>query len=105
MAQTLATLRAEAQGRANQENKTLVSTADWNRYVNEALSELYDFVISVNPHYYVKSFPFTLASVNTLDLTTVTNPTFYKLRGVDYFLGTGAQPMSVRPFNFQERNR
>ena len=33
---TLASLRAEAQQRANQENKTLVATSEWNRYVNLA---------------------------------------------------------------------
>lgn len=107
MAQSLANLRAEAQQRSNQENKTLVSTAEGTRYVNEAISELYDLIVTLNPHYYVKSYPFTLSSVNTLDLTTVSSgsSTFYKLRGVDYFLSTSQQPMTVTEFNFQERNR
>jgi hypothetical protein len=104
MAQTLAQLRAEAQQRSNQENKTLVATADWNRYINEAIAELYDLVLSVNPHYYVSNSSFTLTSLNTLDLTTLT-PTFYKLRGVDYLPSANGQPVTVHPFNFLERNR
>lgn len=104
MAQTLANLRLEAQQRANQENKTLVATSEWNRYINEAISELYDLVIAVNPHYYVRSFPFTLSSVNTLDLTTLTGG-FYKLRGVDYVPSAVGRAITLHPFNFAERNR
>ena len=101
MPQSLSTLRAEAKQRANQENKTLVSDAEWSRYTNEAISELYDKVIGVNPHYYVSTANFTLTSSNSVALSTLTN--FYKLRGVDYLIG--ARPMNVRPFNFAERNR
>jgi len=104
MAQTLANLRLEAQQRSNQENKTLVSTSEWNRYINEAIAELYDMVLSVNPHYYVRSFPFTLSSVNTLDLTTLTGG-FYKLRGVDYLPSTTTYAVTLHPFVFAERNR
>jgi len=101
---TLAQLRAEAQQRSNQENKTLVATADWLTYINEAIAELYDLIITANPHYYVSQIPFTLASVNTFDLTTATG-SFYKLRGLDYLPSGAAYPVTVNPLNFQERNR
>lgn len=101
MPRTLLQLRTEAQQRANQENKTLVGTAEWDRYLNEAISELYDLVIASNPHYYVSSANFTLTSSNQVALSTLTN--FYKLRGVDYQMGT--RPLTVRPLNFAERNR
>lgn len=104
MAQTLAQLRAEAQQRSNQENKTLVATPDWNRYINEAIGELYDVIVAVNPHYYVSSAAFTLTAVNTFALTGLA-PIFYKLRGVDYLPSATGQPVTVHPFNFQERNR
>jgi hypothetical protein len=104
MAQILSQLRAEAQQRANQENKTLVATADWNRYINEAIAELYDVIIAVNPHYYVSSTSFTLTATNSFALTSAT-PTFYKLRGVDYLPSATGQPITVHPFNFLERNR
>lgn len=103
-AQTLANLRLESQQRSNQENKTLVATSEWNRYINEAIAELYDLVIAVNPHYYVRSSPFTLSSVNTLDLTTLTGG-FYKLRGVDYLPTTNGRAGTLHPFNFAERNK
>lgn len=102
MARTLAELRAEAQQRCNQENKTLVATADWNRYINEAIAELYDEIVASYPHYYNSSFAFSLSSSNLLALSGVTG--FYKLRGVDY-LTTPSRPVSVRPYNFQERNK
>lgn len=101
MAQSLAQLRAEAQQRSNQESKTLIATAEWNRYTNEAISELYDLIVSSHPHYYVSSVNFALTSSNQLALSTLTN--FYKLRGIDYLVGT--RPLNVRPFSFAERNR
>jgi len=101
---TLAQLRASAQQRANQENKTLVSTSEWNEYVNLAISELYDLIVATNPHFYVSSSAFTLSSSNLFDLTTL-SPVFYKMRGVDNTTGGSSQPVSVRPLNFQERNR
>lgn len=101
MAQTLAQLRAEAQQRANQEGKTLVGTSEWNRYVNLAISELYDRVIAANPHYYISSLDVSLSSSNAVALSTFTG--FYKLRGVDYRQGT--RSMNVLPFDFaSERN-
>lgn len=104
MAQTLVNLRLESQQRANQENKTLVAQTEWNRYINLAISELFDLIVAVNPHYYIRSFPFTLTTVNTLDLTTLTGG-FYKLRGVDYLPSANGRPITLHPFTFAERNR
>lgn len=105
MAQTLAQLRAEAQQRSNQENKTLVSTAEFNRYVNEGIGDLYDLVVSNIPHYYVSSFAFTLSSSNQQSIAALT-PAFYKMRGLDFlWIGSTTRPLSVRPVNFSERNR
>lgn len=104
MAQSLANLRAESQQRCNQEAKTLVSTAEWDRYIQEAVGELYDIIVSAFPHYYVSSSSFSLSAVNTFDLTTL-SPTFYKLRGVDYMFAGTSRPRKVTPLNFAERNR
>lgn len=103
MPQTRAQLRTEAQQRANQENKTLVGTTEWDRYINLAIAELYDLIVSAHPHYYFRSQAFSLISSNLFDLTTLTGG-FYKLRGLDYNL-TPSRPLTVRPFNFAERNR
>jgi hypothetical protein len=102
--QTLANLRAEVQERCNQENKTLVSTSEFNRYINLAIAELYDLIVSNQPHYYVSQAPFTLTASNAFDLTTVSSG-FYKLRGIDYLPSGAAYPVTVMPLNFQERNR
>lgn len=102
--ETLAQLRAEAQQRTNQENKTLVSTTEWNRYVNLAISELYDLIVTEHPEYYLATAPFTLTSTNAFDLTTLSSP-LYKLRGLDYLPSGAAYPVTVLPLNFAERNR
>lgn len=104
MAQALLQLRTEAQQRCNQENKTLILTPEWNRYINEAIAELYDLVVSSHPHYYLSSFAFTLAANNTQVLTALT-PAFYKLRGLDYLYSGSQRPLTVHPLNFAERNQ
>ena len=104
MAQSLAQLRAEAQQRSNQENKTLVSTAEWNRYINEAITELYDKIVSSFPTYYLSSYSFTLTSTNIVALASAV-PTFYKVKALDFSYATSERPMDVRELNFQERNR
>lgn len=104
MANTLLQLRNKAKQRANQENKTLVSDAEWNGYVNDAISDLVDLIIATNPHYYVSSFAFTLSSSNQVAISAL-SPLFFKLRGLDYLWSGNARPMSVRPLNFAERNR
>lgn len=104
MAQTLAQLRTSAQQRANQENKTLVATSEWNRYIQEAVDELYDLIVSSFPHYYLSSFAFTLSSSNQQSIAALT-PIFYKLRGLDFLFAGAQRPLTVRPINFAERNR
>lgn len=105
MPQTLANLRLEAQQKCNQENKTLLSTSEWNRAINEAISELYDLILATQPHYYVSSFPFTLSGSNQQSIAAL-SPLLFKIRGLDYLWSTSnTRPMSVRPLNFAERNR
>lgn len=104
MARTLLQLRDEAKQRSNQESKTLVSDAEWTRYINEALGELYDLIVSSHPHYYLSSFAFTLAATNTQVLTAL-SPLFYKVRGLDNLFGGSQRPLTVHPLNFAERNQ
>lgn len=104
MARTLLQLRDESKQRANQENKTLVGPTEWDRYINEAIGELYDLIVSSHPHYYLSSFAFTLSSSNIQSIAALT-PAFYKVRGLDY-LSSGTQfPRTVHPLNFAERNQ
>lgn len=103
MANSLADLRLRSKQRCNQENRTLLSESEWTGLINDAVGELYDLVVATNPAYYLRSFNFTLAAVNTLDLTTLPGG-FYKLRGVDY-LASAQRPVTLHPFNFGERNR
>jgi hypothetical protein len=104
MAQTLAQLRAEAQQRANQESKTLILTPEWNRYINEAVGELYDRILSSYPHYYLSSLAFTLAGSNQQSIAALT-PLFYKLAGLDFMFSGTQRPQTVHPISFLERNR
>lgn len=104
MAQTLLQLRTEAQQRANQENKTLVSTSEWNRYINEAIGELYDLILSSFPHYYLNSFAFTLSGSNQQSIAAL-SPLFYKMAGLDFLFNGTSRPQTVHPISFQERNK
>ena len=104
MPQSLSQLRAEAQQRSNQENKTLVSTSEWNRYINEAITELYDKIVTSFPTYYLSSYAFTLTSTNIVALASSV-PTFYKVKALDFSYSTTDRPLDVRELNFQERNR
>ena len=47
---TLSTLRSRAREEADMENGTFVSDSEANRYVNEAITELSDFLISMEDH-------------------------------------------------------
>jgi hypothetical protein len=98
---TLGEARLQAQQRADMVNSTFVSTAEWNTMINASYAELYDLLIGVYEDYKITS-----ANISVLPNTdTYSLPaTFYKLRGVDLVLDALGNAVSLRPFNFNERN-
>lgn len=100
MSITLTEIRSQARDRADMQNSSFVSDAELTKYVNSSIAELHDLLIAGGESdYYLLSTTFnTVASTETYALPAA----FYKLRGVD--VQSGGDWISVRPFNFNERN-
>jgi hypothetical protein len=69
--------------------------------LNQAYESLYGLIVRTNENYFINSADTTLIS----GTQTYTLPTdFKKLVGMDLASTPGASPVSLTPFNFQERN-
>lgn len=120
---TLASLRYQAQERADQLNSTFLATSEWNRNIMGSYKELYDLLIAAYGNDYYVNTPVTFATdgtsllyslptgsntfTNALTGATITPPAFYKLLGVDLALSPGNSQsyVTIKPFNFSDRNR
>ena len=100
MSITLSELRSQARDRADMQNSAFVSDAELTKYLNSSIAELHDLLIADGESdYYILSTTFsTVAGTETYALPAA----FYKLKGVD--VQSGSEWLSVRPFNFNERN-
>lgn len=119
---SLGQLRLAAQQRADRVNSPFVTMPEWNSYINQALYELYDLLITVYEDYFIATpvqftangstflYPLPTGSnsfTNGVDGSTVfTPPAFYKLIGVDLALSNANNAfVTVNKFNFSDRNR
>lgn len=118
---TLGMVRLAAQQRADRVNSQFVTKAEWNFYINQAMYELYDLLITVYQDYAVAApiiftadgtrFQYPLPN-GTLEFTNgITNETFvapamYKFMGADLGLNTANNAfVTINKFNFIDRNR
>ena len=100
MSYTLAQIRELAKQRADMENSSFISDAEWTTMINGSYGELYDLItVQFEDYYLAEPLSFTLTNQNTKDLPA----DFYKLRGLDVL--DGSRWSNVREFNFGERNR
>ncbi len=84
---------------------TFVTDAEITVFINHAIAKLHDLLVDEYEDYMTTSIQFnTVAKQEDYDLSTVA-PTFYKLMGVDVRITSDPQFYSLRPFNFNERNR
>lgn len=98
---TLLQMRTKARQHADQENSPFIGDTELTAYINSAIQELYDMLIQAGEYYYIANEDVTIsANVDTYDLPD----DFYKLLGIDLVFGNG-QNLSLKPFNFTERNR
>ena len=98
---TLASLRLQAQRRADMENSSFLGTQEWNDMINASAAELYDILTRVYEDYFQASFPFvTVSGQSAYPLPS----DFYKLLGLDQQTGVNVN-ITCQPFEFAERNK
>lgn len=118
----LSQIRLAAMQRADRVNSNFVSIPEWRTYINQAMFELYDLLITVYEDLYVATpaqfttngsqflYPLpdgviTFQSGINVNDTIVAKP-FYKLLGVDLNIQTSNNGyVTINKFNFIDRNR
>lgn len=115
-------VRLRAQQRADRVNSQFVGLAEWNFFINQAMYELYDMLITVYEDYFAApevsfstdgtSFYYDLPNgLRTFTNTETGNtayvaPPFYKLLGVDLALNNASNAyVTVNKYNLIDRNR
>jgi hypothetical protein len=119
---TLSQIRLAAQQRADRVNSNFVSKSEWNSYINQAMFELYDILVTTYEDLYIATpvqfvtdgttFLYPLPNGSNTFLsglnpsTSFTPKPFYKLTGVDMALNNVRNAyVTVNKFNFIDRNR
>lgn len=94
-------LITQARQRADQVGSQFVSDSEALDYLKLGYQNFYDLVVQSNNNYYLNQFDVTLVS-GQQDYPLPAD--FYKLLGMDLLATVGA-PVTLRPFQFNERNR
>ena len=98
---TLSSIKDQARQRADMVNSKFFTEAELNNYVNQSVKELYDRLINAGEFYYLQSYNVpVLIGTDTYSLPI----DFYKLLGVDLVLDSNGNAVTLRPFQFEQRN-
>lgn len=100
---TLADIRTAAQQRADMVNSSFIATAEWATFINGSYYELYDLLIQKYGDDYFVSQGNATTSGSTQMISLPSD--FYKLCGVDLQVSAPDWWVTLRPFEFAERNR
>lgn len=102
MSVTLAQLKERVRQRADMENSTFVEDDELVTYINSSIAELHDLLVAAyGSNYFLEDHSFSTVG-GTPDYELPAD--FYKLSGVDVLIA-GSDWASIKPFNFNERNR
>jgi hypothetical protein len=109
---SLGQVRLLAQQRADRVNSNFVTKEEWNSYINQSYTELYDLLVTLYEDYYVAA-PLTFITDGSTNQYTLPNgsnfngaPAFYKLLGADCGLGANGNAwVTLHKFDFISRNR
>ncbi len=115
----LAQIRLQAQQSADRVNSNFVTKAEWNSFINLAMDELYDLLVTVFEDYYVaqpayfmltnseNTYALPNGSISFLDEAggaLIAKP-LYKLLGVDLAVNTAQNAwVTINKYNFIDRN-
>lgn len=118
---SLEQIRLAAKQRADRVNSNFVTLTEWNSYINQAMFELYDLLVTSYNDYFLappvsfqtngSTFLFPLPNgvltFNDTNNAPVIAQPLYKLMGVDLAINTNANNafVTVNKFNFIDRNR
>ena len=98
---TLSSIKTQARERADMVNSKFFSESELNNYVNQSVKELYDRLINAGEYYYLQSANLSVVSG---DDTYALPADFYKLLGVDLVVDSKGNAVTLRPFQFEQRN-
>lgn len=117
---SLLELRQRAQERADRVNSNFVTLPEWNFFIDQAMYELYDLLITTSEDLFLAEpasfqtngstfmYPLpngVLSFTNSSGNSFVASP-FYKLSGVDLALNTSQNAyVTINKYNFIDRNR
>lgn len=118
----LSQIRLAAMQRADRVNSNFVTNSEWRNYINQAMFELYDLLVTVYEDYYAATpvqfvsdgstfnYPLpngTLSFLSGINVQqTIVGEPFYKLLGVDLALqNVNNGYATINKFNFIDRNR
>ena len=100
---TYSDLIARSRRRADQENSDFCTDAEVLDYINEAIAELHEMMVSEYELYYVSSTSFSIPTGHADGDNVKELPTsFWKALGCDF--GSGGVTRRIRRYMFQERN-
>lgn len=117
---SLAQIRLSAQQRADRVNSNFVTLPEWNSYINQAMFELYDLLVTSYEDYFIATpamftstggqYIYPLPDGNTTFTDTngnsYTAPPFYKMHGLDLGISSANNAwVTVQKFMFQDRNK
>jgi hypothetical protein len=117
---SLKELRTRAQQKADQVNSQFVTTSEWNFFINQSMTELYDLILTSYEDYFLSEpvsfttngtdnrypLPNGVLSFTDANGSSVVAKPFYKLFGVDLALNTAQNAfVTINKFNFIDRNK
>lgn len=120
---TLSQIRLASQQTADRVNSQFITLPEWNSFINLAMYELYDLLVTAYEDYYIAEpiqfvcngtqylFPLPNGSNTFLHANSPQDPAFtpkpfYKLIGVDLALNNATNAyVTINKFNFIDRNR
>lgn len=98
---TLAQLKQRARERCDMVNSTFISDAELTSFINSSVKELYDRLLDAGEFYYMSTATINIvANTAAYDLPT----DFYKMLGVDLVVDAQGNGVTLKPFQFEQRN-
>lgn len=105
MTTTLLQLRDRAKEESDNVNSSFLTDAEWNKLLVSSYQELYGLIVQTYGNdYYVQTTPFVITTDGINQLFALPSD-FFKMLGVDLLIGGTSNYVSLKPFDFADRNQ